>query len=131
MPRTRRRLRAFIYVRLSRDPKGVSRSVAEQEAECRAICEREGWEVVRVFSDPNRSASRYAKRRREDYEAMLAAIDECEVIVCWESSRGQRGLGEYVRLRDLCAEHGVLFSYKGRTYDLDRTADRFSSAVDA
>lgn len=131
MTANRRGLRAFIYVRVSRDPKANGRSVAEQEAECRAICERSGWVVVRVFSDPNRSASRHARRPRPGYQEMLSAIGECDVIVVWESSRSQRGLGEYVALRDLCAELGVLFSYKGRTYDLGRTDDRFSSGVDA
>jgi len=127
----KRKPRAFIYTRVSKDPKGVSRSVEEQEAECRVTCEREGWEPVRVFSDPNRSASRHAKTDRPQYQAMLAAIHECDVIVIWESSRGQRGLGEYVILRDLCAEHSVLFSYRGKTYDFERTDDRFSTAVDA
>jgi DNA invertase Pin-like site-specific DNA recombinase len=41
--------RAIIYTRVSKDPKQLGRSVGEQEAECRAIAEREGWHV-----DPQR-----------------------------------------------------------------------------
>ena len=53
-------LRAVIYARVSSDPNERGRSVSEQEAECRAVCEREGWHVVAVYSDNDRSASRYA-----------------------------------------------------------------------
>jgi site-specific DNA recombinase len=53
------------------------------------------------------------------------------VLVMWESSRAQRNLSEYVEFRDLCAERGVMWSYKGRTYDPSTGEDRERTAYDA
>src|SRR5918994_346960 len=98
---------ALIYTRVSKDPQGRSRSPAEQEAECRAVCEREGWRVADVLSDAGRSASRYAKRDRPAWEDVKRRIatDGIDVLVTWESSRSSRDLAEFVPLRDLCRNH--------------------------
>lgn len=55
-------MRAVVYTRVSSDPKGAGRSVAEQEKECRAVASAAGWEVAEVFTDNDRSASRYATK---------------------------------------------------------------------
>src|SRR5262245_18581041 len=60
--------RALIYTRVSQDRKKRGRSVAEQEAECRAVCEAEGWHVLDVLTDNDRSASRYATRGRPAWD---------------------------------------------------------------
>ena len=49
----------------------------------------------------------------------------------WKASRAQRDLDEYAELRHLCAEHGVLRSYSGRTYDIADSDDRFRTGMDA
>ena len=49
--------RGVIYTRVSSDPNDRGRSVAEQETECRAVCQRNDWQVVAVFSDNDRSAT--------------------------------------------------------------------------
>jgi len=107
--------------------------VAEQESECLAICARERWEVAQVFCDNDRSASRYAKRGRPAYQLLrrYVAGGECDVLITWECSRAQRDLEDYVSLRELCRKAGVLWSYSGRTYDLSRTDDRFTTGLDA
>lgn len=126
-------MRALIYTRVSRDPKQRLRSVREQEQECRAWCEREGWTVVRVVTDSDRSASRYAKRGRDGYDAALAEIRArtVDMLVAWEASRAQRDLAAFVALRAQCEKHNVLYAYSGRVYDLSRSDDRFSTALDA
>lgn len=126
-------MRAAIYSRVSSDPRGRGRSVQEQEAECHAIAERQGWSVVGVFTDNDRSASRYATKARREYERLLDFVREgrCDVLVTWEASRFQRDLEAYVALRELCRLRGVLWSYSGRTYDLQRTDDRLSTGLDA
>jgi site-specific DNA recombinase len=137
-------LRAVIYARVSQDPdtrkrngngNGAQhgRSVEEQLAECRAVIDREDWRLVRTFKDNDRSASRYATKAREEYEALIRYLNEgrADVLVCWEASRAQRDLRAYLKLRDLCAANGVLWSYSGRTYDLSRTDDRFNTGLDA
>ncbi|MEG3634030.1 recombinase family protein [Micromonospora palythoicola] len=126
-------MRAVIYTRVSSDPNNIGRSVDEQEADCRAVCQREGWQVVRVFSDNDRSASRYAKRERPQYQALRTYLEagKADVLVMWEGSRAQRDLEAYLSLRKLCAEQGIGYSYSGRLYDLSRTDDRFTTALDA
>jgi DNA invertase Pin-like site-specific DNA recombinase len=125
--------RAVIYTRVSQDRTEQRRSVDEQETECREVCRVNGWTVVEVFSDNDRSASRYARKERPEYKRLRRFLTDggADVLVLWEGSRAQRDLAAYASLRDLCAERGILYSYSGRTYDLTRTDDRFSTGLDA
>src|SRR4051795_677977 len=126
-------LRAVIYTRVSSDPNDRGRSVHEQEMDCRAVCSREGWEVVAVFADNDRSASRYATRERPEHRKLIRFIEDghADVLVTWEASRAQRDLAAYARLRDLCERRKVLLSYSGRTYDMAEADDRFGTGLDA
>lgn len=126
-------MRAAIYTRVSTDPRGAGRSVDEQERECRAVCEREGWTVEVVLCDNDRSASRYATKSRPAFAKLEAAVTSgrCDVLVTWEASRFQRDLEVYVKLREMCRDHGVQWCYSGRTYDLSRSDDRMMTGLDA
>jgi DNA invertase Pin-like site-specific DNA recombinase len=128
-----RKLRAFIYGRTSSDPHLRRSSTRDQAAENRRTCEENGWDVAGSFEDPDRSASRRAKKPRPDYEAMVEGIrrGECDVIVYWDSSRAYRDLETYVQLRSLCVECNVLLCYNGDVYDMSKPADRKRSAMDA
>lgn len=128
-----RTVRAAIYTRVSTVVGSSTRSVREQEEDCRACAQREGWEVVEVFCDNDRSASRYAKKDRPAYKQLkdFIAHNGCDVLVTWENSRAQRDLEDYVRLRELCRRHRVAWSYSGRTYNLSRTDDRLATGLDA
>ena len=125
-------MRAVIYTRVSLDRRR-GRSVAQQETECRAFCERQGWTVARVFSDPGRSASRYATKDRPDFDALIAFLPsgEADVLVTWEASRPTRDLEVFLPLRRLCEEVGILYSYDGRVYDLRDPDDRERVTTDA
>lgn len=113
-------MKADFYGRKSNKDNG--RSVAGQEQDFRADCDDQGYEVGRIFADPDRSASRYARRPRPDYGELVAHIrsGHCELLSLWESSRGSRNLGEWVTLLDLCRKHNVLIRIisHGRTYDM-------------
>ena len=126
-------LNAFIYNRASRDPKRRGRSTSDQSAENHAVCEDQGWIVAGEFTDDDRSASRHARRTRDEFEAMAERIraGECDVLVTWESSRANRTMDGYVRLRKLIEETGVLWHYGGHTYDMTNRRDRRDSAQDA
>ncbi|MDV8055076.1 MULTISPECIES: recombinase family protein [unclassified Rhodococcus (in: high G+C Gram-positive bacteria)] len=124
-------MRAIIYTRVSADQAGNQRSVTEQERECRALCEREGWEVADVLTDNDIGASRWSGKDRPAYARLTEVLKPGDVLVTWEASRAQRDLSAYVQLRDLCAERGVLWSYSGRTYDLTKGEDRFGTGLDA
>ncbi|MEV5124293.1 recombinase family protein [Streptomyces decoyicus] len=128
-----RPLRAVIYARVSQDPRQQLRSVSQQIDECTAECQRRGWTVAKVFTDNDRSASRYATKERPQYDRLIDFLRTggADVLVTWESSRAQRDLEAYVRLRRVAEDHGVQWSYKGRLYDLTRTDDRFTTGLDA
>jgi site-specific DNA recombinase len=127
------RTRALIYARVSSDPRGLGRSVAEQEVDCRAVAAREGWAVTGVLVDNDRGASRHSTGARPAFDRLAQAVSagECDVLLTWEASRFQRDLAVYVELRELCRVAGVQWSYSGRTYDLSRTDDRLTTGLDA
>ena len=124
--------RALIYTRVSKD-KRQGRSVEEQEAECRRVCEHEGWTVVDVLTDNDRSGSRYATRSRPAWNEVKCrlATDGIDVLVTWEASRPGRDLGEHVELRKLCRAYGVRLNYSGSTLDLYDSSDSFRAGLDA
>ncbi len=126
-------MEAVIYTRVSSDRSGRARSVTEQEADCRAVCERESWDVRDVLVDNDAGASRWSRKDRPAYRqlASLLRAGGIGVLVTWEASRAQRDLSAYVQLRDLCADQKVLWSYGGRTYNFDRYDDRLSTGLDA
>lgn len=128
--------RVVIYNRASADKAGQRVSVESQDAENRAWCEREGWQVVATVSDSNRSASRYAKRQREGYQQVLAGLADgrwgrVDALVLWESSRGERTVDGHVEMRALCQQVGVKLAYKGRILDMNDGDDRFTAGLDA
>ena len=129
-------LRALIYNRVSSDPSGRRVSVESQDAENRTFCDLQGWDIVATIVDNDRSATRHAAKEREGYQQVRRALagaghGRIDVLVCWESSRAQRDLADYVVIRDLCAQHRVLFAYRGRVYDLTEGDDRFATGLDA
>ena len=73
-----------------------------------------------MFSDNDRSASRYARKGRPQHRELIQFIETggADVLVTWESSRAQRDLDAYTKLRSLCERQGILWSYAGRIYDL-------------
>lgn len=124
-------LEGVLYERASLDPSGAGLSVDKQHRENLRTCEVNGWEVVAHFCDNNRSATRYAKKGRPEYEKLAGELRPGRVLVTCESSRLTRDLKFYVALRDLCAERGAKLCYRGRLYDLNRGDDRFATGLDA
>jgi DNA invertase Pin-like site-specific DNA recombinase len=126
-------LTAVVYARVSHDPTGKGRSVDSQVDECLAWAKREGWNVVDVVRDIDRSASRHAKRKREGWARVVELVraGDVDVLVTWEASRAQRDLGAYSELRELCERTSTLWAYSGNAYDLSDRADRFRTGFDA
>jgi DNA invertase Pin-like site-specific DNA recombinase len=129
---------AFLYGRNSRDPKKKGRSVEDQLADGHELCDQFGWNIVEEFKDTGLSASRYARRGRDDFEALLDAIETDtappgvkRILVAYEASRYYRDLEAYVRLRNACFEAQVLLCYNGQIYDLSKRDDRKATAMHA
>lgn len=128
------KLRAGIYCRASSDPRERGLSVETQEEDGRKWCADNGYDVAWVVVDNDFSASLWAAKDRPGYtevQRKLAGADPVDVLVARDASRLQRDLEVYVQVRALCAQYGVLWAYNGRTYDLSRTDDRFTTGLDA
>ncbi len=86
--------------------------MGEQQAEARQVIAEQGWTLdeAHAIEDDGRSASRFASRKRERWPDVLRAIDrgEVDVLLLWESSRGDRKLARWAELLDLLRDRGVL-----------------------
>lgn len=124
--------KALIYTRASMDRKMLKRSTTDQEVDCRAWCDHEGWTVAKVITDANRSASQWRTREREGFEEALLLIQskQFDAFVTWEPSRAGREMLAYVQLRAACQEAGVLYLTKGRVYDFSRSDDAFMMGLE-
>jgi site-specific DNA recombinase len=120
-------MRAAIYTRVSQDAKKTGRSVAEQEKECRAWCEREGWTVEAVHSDNDIGASRFAKKDRREWSALMERLERggIDALIVWEPSRATRDRAVWAALYALCVDAGIKFGANGHLYDLSDPDDAF------
>ncbi|MFF7452169.1 MULTISPECIES: recombinase family protein [unclassified Streptomyces] len=129
---------ALLYGRASRDPNKRGDSVEDQLAAGRALCRDWNWHIAEEFKDTGLSASRHAKQTRDDFEDLLATIEQTprrdgvrRIVVAYEASRYYRDLDAYVQLRRACLNADVLLCYKNTVYDLSRGDDRKATAQHA
>lgn len=115
--------RAAVYGRQSG---GKAKSIEEQINEGLATARENGWTVTATYRD-GRSASRYATKGRDDWPRVLTdiAAGDLDILILWESSRGDRTLTSWSQFLDLCREHGVLIYVctDERLYDVQRAKD--------
>jgi site-specific DNA recombinase len=104
---TRTGRRAAIYTRISQDREGAGLGVERQEADCRALAERLGWEIVAVHSDNDVSA--YSGKPRPGYLALLADLRAgvADAVVCWHTDRLHRSPSELEDYIAVCERGGV------------------------
>ncbi|WP_119697616.1 recombinase family protein [Microbacterium halotolerans] len=136
--RTGKQVVARQYLRVSRDRHGRGKSPDQQHAENAAAVANRGWTLhPDAYRDDDRSASRYARRDREDFRKLTDDLEDdrfdADILVIWESSRGSRRTGEWVTLIELCEERGVriFVTTHGRDYDPANARDRRSMLEDA
>jgi len=124
---------ALLYGRASRDPRKKGRSVDDQLDTGKGMCDTYGWPIAETFKDIDRSASRHARRKRDDFEALIDAIEagRGRIVVAFEASRYYRDIEAYIRLRNACMSANVLLCYNGQIYDLSKREDRKATAQDA
>jgi DNA invertase Pin-like site-specific DNA recombinase len=122
--------RAALYLRLSVAQDDVqSDSIRRQEADLRALCEREGWEVVEVLADDGISGR---KVRANATEALRMLRDrEADVLAVWKldrfSRQGLGAIGDLVETLD--ATPGALFVALQDGLRSDQAAWRLVAAV--
>lgn len=123
-------LRAVYYIRVSDERRGtgqekrMSRSLEDQESDLDEIREhRLRCPKGPVFRD-KASASRYSKKERPGYKALIAALRTGDVLCLWEQSRAARKPQEWSALVELCIEKGVWLCCGGELYDLQDSSVR-------
>lgn len=135
------RTRAREYRRLS-DKKGGT-SLEDQGDDNSAAAEDQDWELGDPYIDDGRSASRYARGRRDDFDQLVDDLQSgptgrhsdfgAEILMLWESSRGSRRVGEWVSFIELCEDKGVKIwvTTHERLYDPANGRDRKALIDDA
>jgi site-specific DNA recombinase len=131
-------LRAAIYTRISNDSEGRELGVARQEKDCRVFAEREGMEVVEVYSDNDISAAPSSRKPRPAYDRMLVDAEAArfDVVVAYSTSRLTRRPREIEDFIELHQDFGTrLLTVASGAPDLS-TADgrmhlRLLSGVDS
>lgn len=110
--------RAAIYVRQSLDRTGQGMAVARQIAECRELCERNGWAVEEIYQDNDVSAT--SGKPRPQWRRLLADLADGrhDVLVCWHTDRMYRRLRDLVDLVEI-AERRALMIATVKASDLD------------
>lgn len=128
---------ALLYGRNS-DDFGAGSSVTDQLATGRRLCDAHNWKVRHEFSDADMSASRHARKARDDFEALIDYIAAepvpartRRIVVAFQASRYYRDLEAYVRLRGVLRATGTLLCYNGQVYDLSRRDDLKATAMHA
>jgi site-specific DNA recombinase len=99
--------RAGIYVRISEDREGAGLGVQRQEADCRQLATRLGWDVQQIYTDNDVSA--YRGKPRPAYMAMVADANAGAIngIVAWHSDRLHRSPRELEDFVDLCERRSL------------------------
>lgn len=96
-------IRVVLYLRISLDKDGKEAGVDRQREDCQQLADSLGWEVVGEHVDNNISASKFGKKIRKEYLAMLQAIEAAEIdaIIMWDPDRLLRQPKELEALIDL------------------------------
>jgi site-specific DNA recombinase len=98
-----------VYCRLSvlkLSERATEAALERQEADCRAVAERHGWNVARVYPDEGMSA--YRGRKRPGFEEALADLESgrIQVLICWKLDRLVRRLKDWVRVEEAVEKSG-------------------------
>ncbi|MEW2570517.1 recombinase family protein [Streptomyces sp. NPDC047070] len=127
-------VRAGIYCRLSYAPDGSVEKVERQEADCRELAGRLGWQVSdgHVFPDNSRSAWQ-RNRRRPQWDAMLKAIEAREIdgLIVYHGDRLIRQPFDLEKLIGIAESQALRIASPSGTRNLDSPDDRFILRIEA
>src|SRR3954468_21558437 len=114
--------RVAIYCRLSKDRSGLSENTAIQLRECVEYAAEQGWQIVAEFEENDISASKYSKKPRPLYEALVRMVEanEVDIILSTEGERLHRQPKELELLLDLAEPTSLsrITHTSGEDYDL-------------
>jgi DNA invertase Pin-like site-specific DNA recombinase len=97
-------MRAFGYVRLSKDREGTTSPQRQRQA-IDKLCAERGWELVETFEDIDVSA--FNGKHRPGYTRMMSRLAEADVLVFWKLDRLTRSTVEAGHVASACKAAGV------------------------
>lgn len=123
-------MRAAVYGRQSSNK---AKSIAEQIRAGHAVTSENGWDDAGEYKD-GRSASRFGTKQRNDWQRLLTDVKAAnlDVLILWESSRGDRTLSSWSTFLEDCRDHSVriyVITHE-RLYDLRNPRDWKTLAED-
>lgn len=113
------------YVRISRDRENET-STETQRAQIEAYCVTRGWELVKIITEPGRSAFKSSRTTRPGFrEAMqLISTGAADAFVIWKVDRAARNTLDLLTLvRDL-EDQGVEFASVTEQFDTSQSMGR-------
>ena len=122
--------RAAIYCRISEDKEGLGLGVKRQEDDCVALVNRNGWEVIEIFTDNDISA--YSGKLRPKYKEMVSRINdkEFDVVVVWHNDRLHRSPRELEDFIDLCEKTKITVqTVQAGLFDLGTSSGRATARI--
>jgi site-specific DNA recombinase len=119
-------VRAGIYIRISKTKRELL-DAQRQQPPCEAFCHAQGWEIIEVYIDDNRSAWREGVRR-DDFERMLADVraGKLDAIVSWQMDRLLRRVEDASAIIHIAKQYGTTIANIGGMLDLTTAAGRKS-----
>ncbi len=120
--------RAIIYLRQS-VYREESISLELQEHACREYCERKGYRVVAVESDPGISGRTWSKRPKVQQVMSMIESDAADVIVLWKWSRLSRNRAHWAVAADRVDVAGGRIESATEPLDTATASGRFARGV--
>jgi site-specific DNA recombinase len=121
-------VRAAIYVRQSKDRGQTGLAIERQRADCERMCRERGWQIMRVITDNDVSAT-YGPRPGYSQLLSLAEQGAVDVLVCWHVDRLTRRLTELEHVIELCERTGVRVATASGDLDLSTDAGRLVGRI--
>lgn len=122
--------RAAIYARQSLDRSGEAMAVTRQIAECRELAERNGWTIVEVYQDNDRSAT--SGKPRPEWARLLVDLKAgaYDVLICWHTDRLYRRLRDLVDLVEIAEQRSLrIATVKASELDLSTPSGRMVASL--
>jgi site-specific DNA recombinase len=119
------------YARISRDDDAKGLGVARQTGDIEAFAQRRGWTVERTLVDNDISASRYSKRKRPAYTALLDRLSQGDsvAVVVYDVDRLLRQPKELEALIDLAEKQPITVYGLNGELDLTSADGRFVARI--
>ena len=122
-------MQAGIYARISHDPLETTLGVQRQIEDCTAEAKRRGWDIARIYTDNDVSATR--SKVRPEYERMLSDIraGRIQAFVVWDVDRLTRTPRELEDIIDLADKYGTALASIGGEIDLSTPQGQLTARI--